>query len=89
MEYTIERVRALAQTARITLSREEEERLCRELGALHAIAEVLERAPIDSEADDPLLGAIPLSAWREDRAVACDADQTADGYFRVPRAVEE
>ncbi len=96
MEYSIERVRALSEMARIALSIEEERELCRSLGALHAIAETLERAPIDAEADDPFLNARHLSDLREDRAVASagstvwlEASESADGFFTVPRAVEE
>ena len=96
MDYSIERVRALAEIARIVLTEEEEGQLCHSLGALHGIAEILEQAPIDAEADDPFLNARPLSDWREDRAMQWDgygawaeAVESADGFFTVPRVVEE
>ncbi|MBQ9784745.1 MAG: hypothetical protein IJW29_04520 [Clostridia bacterium] len=96
MEYSVERVRALSEMARIALTNEEVEDMRRSLGALHALAEALEYAPVDETADDPFLNARPLDEWREDRAVSgaesrvwLTASESADGFFTVPRVVEE
>ncbi len=96
MEYSIERVRALAQIARIALTKDEETALCRSLGALHGIAQILDSAPIDATVDDPFSNAVPLSAWREDLAAEwegytawAEAAASEDGFFTVPRVLEE
>lgn len=96
MEYSAERVRALSDVAHIALSDEEVQRLRRELGALRALADVLENVPVETEGADPFLNAVPLDGLRADRAIKSEnsetwlsASKSEDGFFIVPRAVEE
>lgn len=95
MEYTIDRVRALASQARISLDPEEERSLGRSLGAMRALADRLDDGSAALRAD-PFLDAIPLSALREDVCgedagidVADFAPRCRERQVLVPRAVEE
>ena len=97
MKYSAERIRELARVARISLSDDEVEELRGGLGALHAFAEILEKfPPVDASAEDPLADPVSLSALRADVCGECllkeelpAIELVAEGYFRVPRAVEE
>ena len=93
MEYTEERVRALARMARIAVGDGEVRALCNELNEMRAGVAILQSV---GEAPDAFFGAVALETLREDAVGDCwSADavlslggETASGCFSVPRAVE-
>ena len=97
MKYTKERICALAQIARIAVTDEEAERLCSELDEMQRFADVLQNAPQEADREDPFLDAVDMDALRPDgtetslpgeEALAA-APMSRDGYFLVPRVLEE
>lgn len=66
MEYTVERIKALAAMAHVAVADTEAEALCCELNAMRAIAETLRGV---SDLPDPFYGAIDLDAMRADVCV--------------------
>lgn len=97
MKYTKERIYALAQIARINLTEEEAERFCLELDEMRNFADVLQNAPQEADGEDPFLDAVGTDALRPDRPgeslsqkeALSAAPVSQDGYFFVPRVLEE
>ena len=93
MEYTEERVRALARMAKIAVGDGEVRALCNELNEMREGVAILQSV---GEAPDAFFGAVSLDALRKDCAGACMSEkevlslggETASGCFSVPRAVE-
>ena len=93
MEYTEDRVRALARIAKIALGDGEVRALCNELNEMRAGVAILQSV---EDAPDAFFGAVTLETLREDAVSDClPADavlslggETANGCFFVPRAVE-
>lgn len=95
MSYSIEQIRTLAAQARLFMTEEEMRRYALELDELLAVADALTDAP-DAELPDAFLQARTLTEWRTDAVKDTAADRAIllracgeDGYFNVPRAVEE
>lgn len=95
MSYSIERIRALAAQAHLSMDEEELKRYASELDELLVVADALADAPED-EYSDSFSQARTLTEWREDAVKDAAADRELllracgeDGYFNVPRAVEE
>ena len=94
MEYTLERIEALAAAARITLTKEEAEQMKTALDRMRGVADALCDTDV---APDPFFGAVGLARLREDTVVSglsqkeslAPAPLCEDGYFVVPRTVEE
>ena len=93
MELTVDELRLLARRCRLTLSEQELEKYCRDLGALEELSAAL--LPYDG-APEKIWRTHGLADLREDATVApCDRElllslaPLRDGdYFLVPCAVE-
>ena len=95
MSYSKEQIRALAVQAHLSVTEAEAERYATELDDMLAVADALKEAP-ETELPDPFLQARLLTELREDVVTVPSADQALllracceDGYFSVPRTVEE
>ena len=95
MRYSIERIRALAEQAHLFMTEEELSRYAAELDELLSVADALKDAP-ETALPDPFSQARTLTEWRGDAVADTPADRVLllfscgeDGYFNVPRAVEE
>lgn len=96
MKYTEEQIRELARDARILLTDREAAQYADELEQLAALAEVLCEVPT-AETRDGTSRCLSMADLRSDTAVqelSRDAlmrmsARSRDGYFTVPRAVEE
>lgn len=97
MKYTKERIYALAKIARIAVTEEEAERFCLELDEMRKFADVLQNAPQETDREDPFLDAVGKDSLRPDRLgssltreeALSAAPASRDGYFFVPRVLEE
>lgn len=93
---TREDVERLARMARLGLTEEEKERLQRELSQILRAFEGLRQVP--TEGVEPTAHLVPLqNVLRADEVrpslpreqVLANAPETRDGFFRVPRILEE
>lgn len=97
MKYTKERIYELARIARIAVTDEEAERFCRDLNEMRQYADVLQNAPQETDREDPFWDAVSMEALRPDHTEAslpkeealAAAPVSRDGYFLVPRVLEE
>lgn len=98
MDISKERITELAHAAQIGLSPEETARFAEDLTALTALADALLEIPMNKEGrETDGIDAVSLAALREDRVAPCLPRETAlhaaphsrDGYFVVPRTVED
>ena len=95
MSYSKEQIRALAAQSHLFMTDDEAERYAVELDDMLAVADALKEIP-EAVLCDSFLQARELSDLREDKTDDTPADKTLllracreDGYFSVPRAVEE
>jgi len=91
-----EEVERVAELARLALDDEEKELFCEQLGQILEYAREL--AAVDTEGVEPTVHAVELhNVLRADvvrpslprEEVLANAPEVQDGYFRVPRILEE
>lgn len=91
-----EEVERVAELARLALSEDEKELFCEQLGQILEYARELAR--VNTEGVEPTVHAVQLqNVFRADvnrpslpkEQVLANAPEVQDGYFRVPRILEE
>lgn len=96
MSITDREIQHLAELARIILSEEETRRMREELNDILALAESIQE--VDTEGIEPTYHVWPLeNVFRDDRPgdstdpdeVLSGAPEASDGYFVVPRVIED